>query len=110
MALDGHPRTATRGDLCMEREEGRVPEVSLSEFVEEGKMWSGQSEQLHVHCVAPGQRVCHDVHRAWLVLDGEIEAQQFVDPMALWNNGGQALVQQVLQAVVVRLNAKTVNP
>jgi hypothetical protein len=97
---------ATRGDLCMESEEGRVPELSLPEFVEEGKMWSGQSEQLPVHCVAPRQRVRHDVHRAWLVLDGEIEAQQFADPMVLWN-GVQALFQQVLQVVVVSLDDKT---
>jgi hypothetical protein len=33
--------TATRNDLCMESEEGWVPELSLPEFVEEGKMWSG---------------------------------------------------------------------
>jgi hypothetical protein len=66
--------TATHDDLYMESEEGRVPELSLPEFVEEGKMWSKQSEQLPVHCVTPGQRVRHDVHHACLVLDGEIKA------------------------------------
>jgi hypothetical protein len=93
----------------MESEEGQVRELSLPEFVEEGKMWSGLSEQLPVHFVALGQRIRHSVHRAWLVPDKEIEVQQFVDPKVLWN-GGQALVQQVLQAVVVRLDAKTMTP
>jgi hypothetical protein len=65
MALDGHLRR-----LCNESEEGQVPELSLPEFVEEGKMCSGLSEQLLVHCVTPRQRVRHNVHRAWLVPDG----------------------------------------
>jgi hypothetical protein len=55
------------------------------------------------------ESVSHCVRRAGLVLDGEIEAQQFANPVVLGNRG-EALVKEVLEAVVVRLDGESVPP
>jgi len=44
-----------------------------------------------------------DIRGAWLVVNGEVEPQELADPMVLWN-GGKALIQQVLEAIVISTN------
>ena len=44
-----------------------------------------------------------------LVLYGEVEAEEFVHPVMLWD-GGQPLIQQVLEAVVVSLDHEAAPP
>jgi hypothetical protein len=41
----------------------------------------------------------------WVVLDGEVKAEELADPLVL-RDGGEALVQQELEAVVVRAHTK----
>jgi hypothetical protein len=83
--------------------------LGLSELVDEVKARSRVGKELSIHGVAHGQRVGDDVRRARLVLDGEIEAQQLANPKVL-RNGGQALVQQILQDVVICLDCETAPP
>jgi hypothetical protein len=80
--------------------------LGLSELVDEVEARSREGKELSLHGVALGQRVGNGVRRARLVLDGEVEAQQLANPVVL-RNGGQALVQQILQAVVIRLDCET---
>jgi hypothetical protein len=53
--------------------------------------------------VSRRESVSHRVRRAGLVLHGEVEAQQFADQVML-RDRGEALVEEVLEAVVVRLD------
>jgi hypothetical protein len=46
------------------------------------------------------RRVGHRVQPPRSVLDGEVEPEQLADPLVL-RNGGEALVQEVLQAIVI---------
>jgi hypothetical protein len=39
------------------------------------------------------------------ILDGEVKAKELADPLVL-RYGGEALVQQELEAVLIRVNAK----
>ena len=51
--------------------------------------------------VAARQGIGHGVKMAGEILDGEVEAEELADPLML-QHGGEALVQQKLEAVVVR--------
>lgn len=59
--------------------------------------------------VAVREGVDHCVRRARLVLNGEVEAEQLAHPM-MPRNGGEALVEEVLQAVVVHLDDEAAPP
>ena len=54
---------------------------------------------------AEGQCVGHGVEVAPTVLNGEVKAKELADPLMLWH-GGEALVQQELEAVVIRANTE----
>ena len=71
-------------------------------------------EGRHDHCTIRGRRgllvpagegVRGDVEAARAVLHSEVEAEQLADPLVL-RNGGEPLIQQVLEAVVVRPDQK----
>ena len=59
--------------------------------------------------VAAGQGVGDGVEAAGAVLDGEVETEELVDPLML-RHGGEALVQQELQVVVVRAHTERPAP
>ena len=84
-------------------------QLCLPELGDEVETRGRKSKKLAVCSVASGQRVGDCVRRAGLVFYGEVEAQQFANPVVL-RNGGQALVQQVLQAVVICLDSETAPP
>jgi hypothetical protein len=56
-----------------------------------------------------GEGICDDVRGAQPVLHREIEAQELVDPVVL-RDGGEVLVKEVLQAVVVGLDDEAPPP
>jgi hypothetical protein len=51
----------------------------------------------------PGESVDDSVCGARPILPREIEAQELPDPVVLWNRS-KALVEEVLEAIVVRLD------
>ena len=55
--------------------------------------------------VAAGQGIGHGVEATRAILDSELEAKEFADPLML-RHGGEALVQQELEAVVIRANTE----
>ena len=56
-----------------------------------------------------GQCVGHGVKTARPILDGEVEAEELADPLVL-RYGRQPLIQEELQAVVVRANVEGPSP
>jgi hypothetical protein len=59
--------------------------------------------------VTTGEGFDDRVEKARTVLDGEIEAEELVDPLVL-RNGGEPLVWQELQVVVIRANMESSPP
>lgn len=62
-----------------------------------------------VGSVAARESVGDGVEAPRSILHGEIKAEQLVDPLML-RHGREPLIQQVLEAVVVRVNLKRVPP
>jgi hypothetical protein len=59
--------------------------------------------------VTPGQCVCNDVQAPRPKLDGEIVAEQLGDPLVL-RQGGEALVEEELERIVIGAHDKATPP
>ena len=59
--------------------------------------------------VTAGKSIRHGIKAAGAVLHGEVEAKQLADPLML-RNGGEALIQEKLQAVVVSADQEVAPP
>jgi hypothetical protein len=77
--------------------------------VEAGRRDRLESPRAVLFGVAAGEGVGHCVRCSRLVLDGEVETEELAHPMVL-RNGGQALVEKVLEAVVVRFDDEAAPP
>ena len=89
----------------------------VANLVDEGERWPGEDAEGRTHCggvggvvdVAAGQGVGDRVEAAGAVLDGEVEAEELADPLML-RHGGESLIKQELQAVVVRAHTERPAP
>jgi hypothetical protein len=102
--------TGARAHFITDGGEGRVGELCLPKTRDEVKARGRQDQDgPFLRCVAAGERVGHHVRRPGLVLNGEVEAQKLAHPMML-RDRREALIQQVLQAVVIGLDEEATPP
>jgi hypothetical protein len=93
----------------MDGDQGWISGLGMSEALDEVKVRRRDSHHLPLFIVATGEGIDDDVHGDRPVLHREIEAQELADPVAL-RDGGEALVEEVLQAVVVGLDDEAPSP
>jgi len=112
-AIDERPRGATRplAEFIPDGDESWVSVLRLTETRDEVEVEARprDGDDAPLVRVAAGQGVRHHVRRAGLVFDREVEAQQFPHPVVL-GNCGEALIQQVLEAVMIRLDEEAAVP
>jgi len=104
--------SGARAHLVVDRDQGRVDGLCLAETADVVKARCRDgAETAHavILSIATREGVRHDVGCPGLVLDGEVEAEQLANPMVL-GNGGKALIQQKLEAMVVRLDEEVAAP
>jgi hypothetical protein len=87
-------------DLIVDGDQGRISGLGVAEALNEVKAGRRNSHHLPYVIVAVGEGDDDDVHGARPVLHREIEAQELADPVVL-RDRGEALIEEVLQAVVV---------
>ena len=108
--VDDHPRcpAGARAHFVLDSDEGRVGELCLAETCDkvEARGREGQYGPF-VRRVASRESVGHRVRRPRLVLDGEVKAQKLPHPVVL-RDRREPLIEQVLEAIVVRLDEEAV--
>ena len=110
-AVDERPWCAAGActELVPYGDEGRVGVLRLTEAHDEVETRGEDGKNDPLVRVAARQGVRHHVRRARFVLDGEVEAQQLPHPVVLGNRG-ETLIQQVLEAVMIRLDEESAAP
>jgi hypothetical protein len=87
----------------MDGDQGRISGLGVLETLDEVKARRRDSHHLPFFIVAAGEGISDDIRGARPVLHREIEVKELANPVVL-RNGGEALVEEVLQAVVVVLD------
>jgi hypothetical protein len=111
-AVDHRPwsPTGARAHFIMDGGEGRVGELCLPKTRGEVEARGRQDQDdPFLRCVVAGECVSHHVRRPGLVLDGEVKAQKLAHPMML-RDRREALIEHVLQAVVIGLDEEATPP
>jgi hypothetical protein len=93
----------------MDGDQGRISGMGVSEALDEVKARRRDSHHLPIFTVATGEGIGDDVRGARPVLHREIEARELAYPVVL-RDGGEALIVEVLQAVVVGLDDEAPPP
>jgi hypothetical protein len=110
--VEDRPRcpAGTSQDLVSDGDEGGISELCLTEAVEDAETQCEENQNGPVfRGVAMGQCVRHHIGRPELVSDSEIKAQELAHPMVM-SDHRKPLVQQVLEAVVVRFGYEPMAP
>jgi len=81
----------------------------MAQAADEVETGRRDSQQLTFLGVSARERVRHDVSRTRPVLNREVKAQQLPDPVVL-GNCGEALVEEVFEAIVVCLDDEAPPP
>jgi hypothetical protein len=104
-AIYQHPQSGagTRPDLVVDGDQGQISGLGVAEALDEVKARRQNSHHLPFIIVVMGEGVGDDVRGARPVLHREIEAEELADPVVLRDHG-EALIEEVLQAVVVGLD------
>uniref|UniRef100_A0A0A8ZTW4 Uncharacterized protein n=1 Tax=Arundo donax TaxID=35708 RepID=A0A0A8ZTW4_ARUDO len=110
-AVHQRPRSGAGAspDLIVDGDQGRISGLGVAEALDEVKAGRRNSHHIPFVIVATGEGVGDYVRGARPVLHREIEAQELADPMVL-RDRGEALIEEVLQAVVVGLDDEAPPP
>jgi len=109
--VDHRPRSGARAraNLVVDGHQGWIRGLGVAKACDEVEAGRRDRQEAAVVVVAAGESVGHRVQRARPVLDREVKPQELADPMVL-RDRGQALVEEVFEAVVVRLDDEATAP
>ena len=96
-------------DLIADGDQSRVCGLGVAELIDEVEAGRRGGHERALFGVAAQESINHRVGEACLVLHGEVEAEELAHPMVL-RNCGEALDDEVLEAVVVGFDEEATAP